>query len=67
MGSQPERLGSGQVAYIYIHTCIHTLYIYQPHITRSTALRWPCVFLIHGKLLIMFDVLVPIGIRVILV
>ena len=37
------------------------------HITRSTAFRWPCAFLIHGMLLIMFDVLVPIGIHVILV
>ena len=34
--------------------------------TRSTAFRWPWVFLINGMLLIMFDALVPIGICVIL-
>ena len=29
--------------------------------TGSTALRWPCVFLIHGKLPMILDVLVPVG------
>jgi hypothetical protein len=34
--------------------------------TRSTAFRWPWVFLINGTLLIMFDVLVPKGICAVL-
>ena len=51
-----------------ILVCNHSkhIYIYR-YIDRSTAFRWPCVLLIHGMLLIMFDVLVPTGIRVILV
>ena len=36
-------------------------------ITRITASRWPCVFLIHGMLSMILDVLVPIGFCVIFV
>ena len=35
-------------------------------VTRSTAFRWPCVFLIHGKLPMILDVLVSVGFCVIL-
>ena len=52
---------------IYIYICVlfvYYIYIYvyiSCHITRSTAFRWPCVFLMPGKLPMILDVLVPVG------
>jgi len=60
---------SYHIIYIYIdihkdHLCMLYVYIYvyiSCHITRSTAFRWPCVFLMPGKLPMILDALVPVG------
>ena len=57
------------ISYLYVCIyiciiCILYIYIYvyiSCHITRSTAFRWPCVFLMPGKLPMILDVLVPVG------
>ena len=55
--------------YVYIYMYyLYIIYIYvyiSCHITRSTAFRWPCVFLMPGKLPMILDVLVPVGFCVI--
>ena len=54
--------------HIYIYTYIH-IYIYtnqhqflpNNYVTRSTAPRWQCVFVIHGMLSMILDVVVRVG------